>query len=207
MENPFIDVGAGRADSGRLFLKQDEHLLEAVRKIANVVPKAYLVGGFVRDVVRGQVSKDADVEVYGMEPLALEECLEKLFPGQVIAVGRSFGVLKVVLEDGLDVDVAIPRRESKSGQGHTGFLIESDPNMSLEEALRRRDFTMNAMAVDPLTGDYLIRMVVREIYRLVCCGWLIRFGFKMILYACIERFSLPRVLKRQSNRRRSFVCA
>lgn len=153
MQNPFIDVSAETVDAEQLFLRQDERLLKAVRKIADVVPKAHLVGGFVRDALRGQVSKDADVEVYGMEPQALEVCLEKLFPGQVIAVGRSFGVLKVVLEDDLDVDVAIPRRESKSGQGHVGFLVESDPNMSLEDALRRRDFTMNAMAADPLTGE------------------------------------------------------
>src|SRR5262249_45482356 len=53
------------------------------------------------------------------------------------------------------VDVTLPRRESKTGRGHRGFVIEGDPWMSFEEAARRRDFTVNAMMYDPLTDEIL----------------------------------------------------
>jgi tRNA nucleotidyltransferase (CCA-adding enzyme) len=53
-----------------------------------------------------------------------------------------------------DIDVALPRRESKSGRGHKGFEVRGDPSMSIEEAARRRDFTINAISWDPLTGEY-----------------------------------------------------
>jgi tRNA nucleotidyltransferase (CCA-adding enzyme) len=49
--------------------------------------------------------------------------------------------------------VSIPRRESKSARGHRGFVIEGDPYMTFEEATRRRDFTINAILYDPLTGE------------------------------------------------------
>ena len=53
------------------------------------------------------------------------------------------------------IDVALPRRESKVGRGHRGFLVEGDPAMSVDEASRRRDFTINAISWDPLTDEYL----------------------------------------------------
>src|SRR6185503_866846 len=52
-----------------------------------------------------------------------------------------------------EIDVSIPRRESKSGKGHRGFVIEGDPAMSFEDAARRRDFTVNAILYDPLTDQ------------------------------------------------------
>src|SRR5262249_20129574 len=52
-----------------------------------------------------------------------------------------------------DLDVSIPRRERKTGKGHRGFAIEGDPEMSFEEATSRRDFTINAILQDPLTGE------------------------------------------------------
>jgi len=64
-------------------------------------------------------------------------------------VGEAFAVYKL----GDDLDVSIPRRERKSGTGHRGFVVEGDPGMSFEEASRRRDFTINAMLKDPLTGE------------------------------------------------------
>ncbi|HKP11527.1 MAG TPA: polynucleotide adenylyltransferase, partial [Blastocatellia bacterium] len=54
-----------------------------------------------------------------------------------------------------EIDVAIPRRESKSGRGHRGFTIEGDPRMTFEEAARRRDFTINAILYDPLTDQFI----------------------------------------------------
>lgn len=135
------------------FLAQDKKLLAAIQKIAKAVPGAVVVGGFVRDALLGLRPKDADLEVYGVTPEGLEALLGGLFPKRVIAAGRAFGILKVVVGKGIELDVAIPRRESKAGKGHTGFLVESDPTMTLEDAARRRDFTINALAADPFTGE------------------------------------------------------
>jgi tRNA nucleotidyltransferase (CCA-adding enzyme) len=62
---------------------------------------------------------------------------------------RAFAVYKV----GDDLDVSVPRRERKTARGHRGFVIEGDPSMSFEEACSRRDFTINAILKDPLTGE------------------------------------------------------
>ena len=125
--------------------------LEAVR-IAELVRahggRALVVGGFVRDRLLGRDSKDLDVEVFGIPQGDLPGLLATL--GRVEPVGQSFPVHKLG-----PVDVALPRRESKTGRGHKGFTVEGDPEMSYEAAARRRDFTINAIAWDPLTGEYL----------------------------------------------------
>src|SRR6185503_78226 len=53
-----------------------------------------------------------------------------------------------------EIDVALPRRESKKGRGHKGFEVRGDPSMSIPDAARRRDFTINAIAWDPLSDEY-----------------------------------------------------
>ncbi|MCB9696688.1 MAG: CCA tRNA nucleotidyltransferase [Alphaproteobacteria bacterium] len=110
--------------------------------------RAYLVGGGVRDHLLGRGCKDFDVEVFGLDVDALTSLLERC-GGSVNAVGRSFGVLKWRPRD-LDeeVDVSIPRRDSKVGRGHKGIAVEGDPTMSIEEAARRRDLTINAIMYD-----------------------------------------------------------
>ncbi|HCQ99792.1 MAG TPA: polynucleotide adenylyltransferase, partial [Acidobacteria bacterium] len=70
--------------------------------------------------------------------------------GPVNAVGKNFTVYKVG-----PVHVSIPRTESKSGRGHRGFTVKGDPDLPLVEAARRRDFTINAIAWDPLNDNYL----------------------------------------------------
>jgi tRNA nucleotidyltransferase (CCA-adding enzyme) len=110
--------------------------------------RALIVGGWVRDRLMGRTSKDIDVEVYGVGALRLRQLLESL--GRVDTVGESFQVYKCG-----DIDVSLPRRESKSGRGHRAFEVTGDPAMSIAEAARRRDFTVNAIAWDPLTEEYL----------------------------------------------------
>jgi tRNA nucleotidyltransferase (CCA-adding enzyme) len=95
----------------------------------------------------GVEPKDWDVEVYGIEPSRLRTILDSF--GEVNVVGEAFTVYKL----GNDLDVAIPRRERKVGQGHRGFVVEGDPDMSFEEACSRRDFTINAILKDPLTDE------------------------------------------------------
>jgi len=111
--------------------------------------RALLVGGCVRDELMGRQPKDWDVEVYGLDPARLRGLLDRF--GEVNVVGEAFTVYKL----GPHLDVSIPRRERKSGRGHRAFVIEGDPEMSIEEATRRRDFTINALLQDPLTGDII----------------------------------------------------
>ena len=110
--------------------------------------RALLVGGCVRDAILGRQAKDIDVEVYGVSPEGLKHLLSHHFT--IDLVGEVFGVLKI---HGFPIDVSIPRRESKSGLGHTAFAIMSDPMMTPTDAARRRDFTINAMAYDPQTKE------------------------------------------------------
>ena len=110
--------------------------------------RAFVVGGYVRDLLRGQPSKDLDIEVYGMELDALRTLLER--HGSVLSVGRAFGVLRL---KHLNADFSLPRRDSKIGPGHRGFDVECDPNLDFETAARRRDLTVNSMGLDILNGE------------------------------------------------------
>ena len=125
-------------------------ILSISRAIAAAGGRAILVGGSVRDRLLGIASKDYDLEVHGLPIARLEDVLRGF--GEVIAVGRAFGVLRV---KGLDAEFSMPRRDSKTGRGHRGFLVEFDPSMDFAEAARRRDLTINAMGLDPLTGELL----------------------------------------------------
>lgn len=149
-------------------LSQDAELMHAANALANKIrsvpadpacpdlePRAYLVGGFVRDAILGKHPKDADLEVYGISQERLEDLLNQLFGDRVNAVGKAFAVYKINLGDKLDLDVAMPRRESATGKGHKDFHVTGDPSMTAEEAARRRDFTINAMLADPLTGEII----------------------------------------------------
>lgn len=120
--------------------------LQIARAAREAGGRALIVGGWVRDRALGLAPKDLDIEVFGIAAPALRTVLERL--GQVDAVGESFTVYKV---GGLDV--SLPRRESKTGRGHKGFTVEGDPSLSIADAARRRDFTINAMSWDPLTDE------------------------------------------------------
>ncbi|HVQ15557.1 MAG TPA: HD domain-containing protein [Vicinamibacterales bacterium] len=134
--------------------------------------RALVVGGWVRDTLLRESrapnlesrstnpesripnpGKDIDMEVFGIAAEKLPGLLASF--GRVEAVGQSFPVYKVVGPDGVAIDVALPRRESKQGRGHKGFEVRGDPFMSLEEAAHRRDFTINAISWDPLTDEYV----------------------------------------------------
>ena len=122
--------------------------MQIARAVGDAGGRALVVGGWVRDRILGRPSKDIDIEVYGVAAPALRALLERF--GRVDTVGEQFTVFKVG-----GIDVALPRRESKTGRGHRGFDVQGDPSMSIAEASRRRDFTINAISWDPLTGEYL----------------------------------------------------
>jgi tRNA nucleotidyltransferase (CCA-adding enzyme) len=119
-------------------------------KTAREGGRCLVVGGAVRDALLGRPAQDLDLEVYGLAPERLRSLLGEDF--DLDLVGQSFGVLKIRR---LPIDVSIPRRESKRGLGHRGFEVRSEPALSVAEAASRRDFTINAVAWDPLTGEVL----------------------------------------------------
>lgn len=107
--------------------------------------KAYFVGGCVRDYIMNKPVKDIDIEVFGISINTLQEVLSKF--GEPNLVGKSFGIIKITIGD-QEYDFSIPRKDSKNGVGHKGFDVELCPNISLEEAAARRDFTINAISMD-----------------------------------------------------------
>ena len=112
--------------------------------------RALLVGGCVRDELLGRPPKDFDIECFGISAADLQTALAEKF--ELDLVGISFGVIKL---KHLEIDVAMPRRETKLGLGHRAFEMEYDPTLTIEEASARRDFTVNAIYRDPLTDEIL----------------------------------------------------
>ena len=127
-------------------------ILDLARAIQSANGRALLVGGCVRDMLLDLAPKDFDIEVYGLTPEKLTE-IARTF-GEVIEVGKSFGILKLCVGD-LDIDLGIPRSDSKVADGHKGFDVRVDPSMTSADAVRRRDFTINAIMMDPLTGEII----------------------------------------------------
>ena len=147
--------------------------IEVARAVRNAGGRALIVGGWVRDSLllaasgnsalqhvpsqdgepqngerQNGARPDIDIEVFGLAPERLRAVLATL--GPVNAVGASFAVFKLG-----SLDISLPRTESKAGRGHRGFVVTGDPNLPFEEAARRRDFTVNAIAWDPLRDEYL----------------------------------------------------
>ena len=127
---------------------------QEVRAVADLVKRAggraLLVGGCVRDELLGLSPKDFDIECFGVSASDLQQALSARF--DLDLVGASFGVMKL---KGCDIDVALPRRETKLGLGHRAFEMEHDPTLTVTEASARRDFTVNAIYRDPLTDEIL----------------------------------------------------
>ena len=118
-----------------------------MKEIANKIKQAggnlYLVGGAVRDELLGKTIHDEDYCVTGITA----EQFQKLFPEAHIR-GKAFAVFDI---DGKEF--AMARTESKQGTGHKEFEIKTDPKITIEEDLSRRDITINAIAKDVLTGE------------------------------------------------------
>ena len=119
-------------------------------KVALEGGRAFYVGGIVRDHILGLDNKDVDIEIHGIEPEKLTEILESF--GEVTKTGLSFGVFGLKK---YEIDIAMPRKEKAVGRGHRDFEIDVDPFIGYEKAAIRRDFTMNAMMEDVLTGEIL----------------------------------------------------
>ncbi|TVQ91344.1 MAG: CCA tRNA nucleotidyltransferase [Deltaproteobacteria bacterium] len=131
-------------------LKLPQQILRLARDVDRAGGRIYLVGGSVRDHLLGRPVKDFDLEVFSLPAPALEQILGE--HGRVNPVGRAFGVYKLACGR-RELDISLPRRDNKVGPGHRGIAVEGDPDMSLEEAVTRRDLTVNAIMLDVNTGQ------------------------------------------------------
>lgn len=112
--------------------------------------RCFYVGGYVRDRLMKSENKDIDIEVHGVSPETLKRILDGI--GKTITIGESFGIYSI---KGCDIDIAMPRKERATGKGHRDFEVFVDPFIGYENAARRRDFTINALMEDVLTGEIL----------------------------------------------------
>ena len=128
--------------------------LNKVKEIAFAVERAggrtMMVGGCVRDRLLNTEVKDYDLEIYNLSAQKLLDALKNIC--EIDAVGMSFGVLKV---KHFDIDLALPRKENKSGRGHRGFIMDFSPELDFATAASRRDFTINAIMQDAITGEII----------------------------------------------------
>jgi len=129
---------------------------EAYHKLRTVGGRVSVVGGAVRDTLMKRQPNDIDLLVQGVSASLIER-----MPGFHLT-GDHFGVFRYRdYRDGTEVEVALPRTEVSTGPGHKDFEVVVDHNLPIEDDLRRRDFTMNAMAIDldsgalidPLNGE------------------------------------------------------
>lgn len=112
-------------------------------KIKNAGGRLYLVGGAVRDEILGKEVHDEDYCVTGIEDF------QKLFPEAYVR-GKDFAVFDINGKE-----FAMARTETKQGKGHKEFDIKTEPNITIEQDLSRRDITINSIAKDVLTQEII----------------------------------------------------
>lgn len=117
----------------------------------NIIP--ILVGGIVRDSFLKKHSKDIDVELYNLKDFTLLESILNEF-GNINSVGKSFGVCKLHFQT-LEIDFSLPRTETKTGNTHKSFKVETYSHLDFQTASRRRDFTINAIGYNIQTNKIL----------------------------------------------------
>ncbi len=122
-------------------------LNEILNRLKMVEAKPYYVGGYVRDYILGKHSTDYDIEVHNITFNELVNVLSEF--GSVVSYDR-FCVAK--LKNLSNVEFAIPRIEKKNGKLHTDFEITICDDLTIKEAAIRRDFTVNAIYMDPFTN-------------------------------------------------------
>lgn len=141
-------------------IQMDKNIVMAEKIAASVAQaggRVYYVGGLVRDKLLGRENKDVDIEVHGVTPQKLEQILDSL--GERTQMGASFGIFGL---KHYEVDIAMPRREQATGRGHKDFAVQVDPFLGTQKAAMRRDFTINALMEDVLTGEIVDHFGGRE---------------------------------------------
>ena len=129
-------------------VKYKTNIVELAKAAQQQGGRVFEVGGTVRDRLlnRSRKNEDIDLEVYGLSADKLEQILNSL--GKVNLTGKSFAVYRLG-----DAEISLPREDRSIGLGHKDFKVKVNPNLSFVEACRRRDFTVNAILQDVLTGE------------------------------------------------------
>lgn len=138
---------ANERDQLAQFLSLNGSVEGVIAEIERSDGRPFLVGGAVRDLLLGRELKDLDIEVHGVSLTLLSDILKKF--GEVFEVGRSFGVLRVSSIP--QSDWSLPRTDGSGRKPH----VKIDPEMGIVPALRRRDLTMNALAIDLITHELI----------------------------------------------------
>lgn len=129
-------------------LDLDKGVLQAIDGLSEI-GRPLVVGGAVRDSLDGYENKDIDLEVYSTDVDTIIKTM-KSKGYYVDAVGKQFGVIKVSKKGTVnDLDVSVPREENRTGTGHKAFEVRMDKELTISEAVNRRDFTFNALMYDP----------------------------------------------------------
>ena len=119
-------------------------------KIKEKGGRVFYVGGYVRDSLLNIKTKDIDIEVHNISYDDLIDTISEL--GEVVEHGSNFGILSLKKHN---LDIALPRKEFNTGRGHKDFKIYTDPFIGTYKAAKRRDFTINALMKDVLTGEII----------------------------------------------------
>lgn len=130
--------------------KTQEIIYALASKVKEKGGIAYFVGGYVRDKLLCLPNKDYDIEIHYISKESLEEILDQI--GEKLEFGKSFGIYNI---KGFDVDIALPRSERKTGVHHYDFDVDVNPFIGEYEAARRRDFTINSLMENILTGEII----------------------------------------------------
>lgn len=122
---------------------------EFTKKIAEAGGSLYIAGGFVRDKIMGRAPQDKDYVITGLDT----KIFAASFP-DAIRVGKHFPVYLIEV-GGKKCEAAFARRERKCGRGYLGFKAVTDPSVTIEEDLYRRDTTVNSMALSLPAGELI----------------------------------------------------
>ena len=131
-------------------MNQSEMIRAIAARAQALGGRALLVGGCVRDGLLSIPCYDIDCEIHGIAPDRLRTMLAEF--GEIDETGSAYGIYTI---KGMGLDIALPRRETRTGPGHKDFAVTIDPDLSPGDAAARRDFTVNAIMRDALTGEYV----------------------------------------------------
>lgn len=134
------------------FIANDAAATAALQALTAAGGQVYVVGGAVRDAVLDKPVKDVDLMCAGLTGEQIEATLAPI--GKLNFTGKDFGVYRLRVGDD-EVEIALPRTERSTGQGHKDFDVQADPFLDPSEDLYRRDFTGNAMAYNPQSQELL----------------------------------------------------
>lgn len=133
-------------------IQNDPAAQTAIEALTRAGGRVFVVGGAVRDAILGASPKDIDLMCQGLDEDEIVNALNPL--GRLDFTGKQFGVFRFK-NGNSEVEIALPRTETSTGPGHKDFSVTTDPYLDPEADLARRDFTGNAMAYEPATGQLI----------------------------------------------------